>query len=86
MLMLFVDLAFDPIKDLKAVEPFGFIDLKEALANSVVPSQLPDSEVHYNGIDKPESILGKPRDVFDAMAMERSINEYVPPTENDENQ
>lgn len=84
--MLFTELAFDPVFDLKAVEPFGFIDLKEALANSAVPSQLPDSDAEYNGIENPESILGKPRDVFDAMAMERSINDYVPPTDKDENQ
>lgn len=84
--MWFDNLAYDPIRDLKPVEPFGFIDLKDALANSAVPSQLPDSEADYNGIEKPESILGKPADVFDAMAMQRGINEYVPPTDKDEKQ
>lgn len=86
--MWFDKLAYDPVRDLKSVEPFGFIDLKDALANSAVPSQLPDSEADYNGIENPESILGKPADVFDAMAMQRSINDFVPPSsaEKDENQ
>lgn len=86
--MWFNDLAYNPRTDLKPVEPFGFIDLKDALANSAVPSQLPDSDADYNGIEKPESILGKPADIFDAMSMERSINDFVPPTldSKDENQ
>lgn len=86
--MWFTNLAYNPRTDLKPVEPFGFIDLKDALANSAVPSQLPDSDTDYNGIENPESILGKPTDVFDAMSMERSINDFVPPAsaERDENQ
>ena len=84
--MWFEDIAFNPVRDLKPVEPFGFIDLKDALANNAVPSQLPDSDTDYNGIDNPESIMGKPRDVFDAMAMQRSINEYNPPTDKDSDQ
>lgn len=67
---------FNPEKDLKEVEPFGYIDLKQAFETSTVPSQLPDSDVDYNGIEEPESILGKPRDVFDAMHMEAAINNY----------
>lgn len=84
--MLFTNLEFNPAVDKKAVEPFGFIDLKQALATSTVPSQLPDADVDYNGVEDPKSILGRPRDVFDAMAMESSINSYVPPTDKDENQ
>lgn len=58
---------FDPVKDISPVDQFGFIDLKSALATGVVPSQLPDSDLDYNGIDNPEAVLGKPRDIFEAM-------------------
>lgn len=56
-------------RDLKAVEPFGFVDLKDAFVNSCVPSQLPESDSDYNGISDPESIVGRPDDVFDALRM-----------------
>lgn len=74
--------SYDPIRDLKAVEPFGYIDAKQAFVTGSVPSQLPDSDSDYNGIDDPASILGKPVDVFDAIAMQRAVNDYVPPTDN----
>ena len=49
---------FDPVKDIAPVDQFGFIDLKSALATGVVPSQLPDSDSDYNGIENPEAVLG----------------------------
>lgn len=79
--MVCTEFPFDPIRDVKPVEPFGFIDLASALVSGTVPSQLPESDSDYNGIDEPGSILGKPRDVFDAMAMQQSINDFVPPTD-----
>lgn len=65
--MIQEDFFFDPVKDIAPVDQFGFIDLKSALATGVVPSQLPDSDSDYNGIESPEAILGKPRDIFEAM-------------------
>ena len=60
-------LPFDPVRDIAPVDQFGFIDLKASLAESVVPSQMPDSDTDYNGIDEPEKVLGRPRDIFEAM-------------------
>lgn len=65
--MIQEDFAFDPVKDIAPVDQFGFIDLKNALSTGVVPSQLPDSDSDYNGIENPEAVLGKPRDIFEAM-------------------
>lgn len=64
---------FDPIKDIAPVEQFGFVDLKNALANSVVPSVMADAESDYNGIENPDSVLGKPSDVFEAMDMQAAL-------------
>lgn len=66
---------FDPVKDIAPVEQFGFVDLKSALANSVVPSVVADAESDYNGIENPDSILGKPTDVFEAMDMQSALLE-----------
>lgn len=60
--------------DLTPVSQTGFIDLCDAMVSGVVPSQLPDSDEVYNGIEDPESILGKPSDVFEALRMESYIN------------
>lgn len=65
--MIVVKCVFDTERDLKEVEPFGFIDLKNAFVERCVPSQVGESDSDYNGIDNPESILGKPSDVFDAL-------------------
>ena len=63
--MIQEDFAFDPVKDIAPVDQFGFIDLKSALSTGVVPSQLPDSDSDYNGIENPEAVLGTPRDIFE---------------------
>lgn len=64
---------FDPVRDLHPVDQFGFIDLKTALDQSVVPSQMPESDSDYNGIDDPQQILGKPRDIFEAIDTQNAI-------------
>lgn len=58
---------YDPVRDIKPVDQYGFIDLKTALDSSIVPSQMPDSDSDYNGIDDPEKVIGHPRDVFEAI-------------------
>lgn len=64
---------YDPVRDLKPVEQFGFIDLKTALDSSIVPSQMPESETDYNGIDEPAQVLGKPRDIFEAIDTQKAL-------------
>ena len=68
---------FDPLKDLKPVEQYGFIDLKTALDSSVVPSQMPDSDSDYNGIEEPEQIAGKPSDIFEAIDAQKAVEASV---------
>lgn len=70
--MIVIDCPFDPVRDIAPVEQFGFIELKSALAESVVPSQMPESDSDYNGIDEPEKVLGKPRDIFEAMDAQKA--------------
>lgn len=74
--MEYCDFAFNPQLDKIPVSQTGFIDLKSAMVNNVIPSQIVDTEESYNGIDDPSSILGKPRDVFEAMDMQSYINNY----------
>lgn len=67
------NLKYDPVRDKAPVDQYGFIDLKSALSESVVPSQLPESDSDYNGIDDPASIVGRPEDVFEAIESQRAF-------------
>ena len=73
--MIIEECYFDPVRDIAPVDQFGFIDLKSALANGVVPSVMPDSDVDYNGVDDPDSIIGTPRDVFEAIDMQNALQD-----------
>lgn len=71
--MVFDELPFDPQRDISPVDQFGFVDLKSALANSAVPSVMPGAEVDYNGVDDPSAVIGTPRDIFEAMDMQKAL-------------
>lgn len=75
--MIVKDCPYNPVRDLAPVEQFGFIELKDALANSIVPSQMPESETDYNGIDEPDKVLGKPRDIFEAMDAQKAAEQLA---------
>lgn len=81
--MVYDNFRFNPIKDKNPVSTTGFVDMRLAMVNSAIPSQIPGTEDDYNGIEDPASILGKPRDVFEAMDMQRHINEYKPESDGD---
>lgn len=66
---------YDPNRDMREVDPFGYVDLGKALVTGIVPSDVTGNMSSYNGIDNPESILGTPSDVFDSMRMIDTINQ-----------
>lgn len=69
------DCKYNPTTDITPVSQTGFIDLAECFRNSAVPTMIDDSDVAYNGIEDPASILGKPADVFEATRMMSYVNE-----------
>lgn len=75
--MVVTDCFYDPVRDLTPVDQHGFTDLKSALANSCVPSVMPDTDVDYNGIDNPDSILGTPRDIFEAIDAQKAVEASI---------
>lgn len=73
---------YDDKHDIAPVDQFGYINLAEAHKNGFVPGNVELSEDHYNDIDEPGSILGRPRDVFDARHLAHSIEHYAVPSNN----
>lgn len=69
---------WNPRRNKKAVEQNGFVDVKKIITTNSLPALETDGADAYNGIDDPSSILGKPSDVFEAMAMQQAINDYKP--------
>lgn len=68
----------NPRKTKKPVDQFGFVDVVKIMDTKSIPASAAEGAEVYNGIDDPSSILGKPGDVFEAMAMQSAINEYKP--------
>lgn len=67
--MIVENCVYNEQRDNNAVDPYGFVDLSEVIANGAVPSTVSDTEVEYNDIEDPASILGKPHDIFEAYRM-----------------
>lgn len=66
---------FDPSRDMREVDPLGYVDLGKALMSGIVPSDVTGNMSSYNGIENPESILGTPSDVFESLRMIDTINQ-----------
>lgn len=81
--MVYSDFPFNPARDLKPVDGFGFVDLKSAFVHNTIPANVASADSDFNGIVEPASILGKPRDVFEAMDMQSHIKNYKPEGNND---
>lgn len=60
---------YNPTVDVCSVEQFGFVDLVECLSKGEIPSTISDTEMTYNEIDDPSTILTKPRDNFEAIRL-----------------
>lgn len=68
---------YDPEKDLMQVEPALAIDLKEVYNTGIVPAGAPSFVDRYNDCDDPNSIVGRPRNDFDADRMVAGVNEAI---------
>lgn len=73
---------WNPKRNKKAVDQFGFVDVVKIINSNTLPATEADGAEAYNGIEDPASILGKPHDVFEAMAMQSAINDYKPDISN----
>lgn len=64
---------FNPIKDVREVDTGSVIDINEILKTGVVPSSINLAPMVFNGIEEPSSIIGMPRDTFDAYRLHETI-------------
>lgn len=72
--MLIKSAKYNKAKDIASVDQFGFVDVTKAFESGMVPSSIAPSDEQYNDIDNPDSILGKPSDIFEAYRMKEYVN------------
>lgn len=69
--VVFIKDEYNP--NLHTVAQYGFVDLRVASSTGVVPANLEDTMQFPNGIEDPNSIIGRPDDVF---ATKRAMDVY----------
>lgn len=75
---------FDPDRDISAVQPNMSIRLNKSLEDLVIKDT--GVEVYHNGIDNPNSVIGRCRNTFDVIDMQRgSLNFIASNTSNSAN-
>lgn len=57
---------YDPLRDVSAVDQFGFLNLRDAYLNNSIPGEITSDVDSFNGVADPASLIGKSTDVFDA--------------------
>lgn len=62
-----VDYGFDPSIDLKPVDPYGFVDLREAYVSGSVPGIVSVDDTRFNGVADPSVMMERPKDNFERM-------------------
>ena len=75
--MIVTECKYNPVRDLKPVDSVGWIDVASAYVNRTIPSDLVTQETDFNNIDDPDSIAGKPSDVFDALMFDKNASEVA---------
>lgn len=59
---------FNPDKDLHVVDtPMAGVDLRSAYAHGVVPAGVVGSDLEFNDVEDPSSLMNHPQDQFEAM-------------------
>lgn len=68
---------FDPSRDRKQVDPFGFFDLREAYINGSVPADVSLNDEVFNGVQDPSALLDRPKDMFEAQRQAAYVKESL---------
>lgn len=71
---------YDPVRDLMAVDPTGYVDLVKANQNSSIDVPVALTEQQFNDIEDPRSIGARPSDDFELMQANRAIVDYQAPS------
>lgn len=66
--------SYDPKKDRFPIVPEQAVHLGTSIDLGKVPANLGEDGSRYNSIQNPANIVGRPRDYFDAVRMNRELS------------
>lgn len=66
---------FDKVKDMSEVDQFGYVNLPQAYVSGSIDGHINPDISAMNHIEDPGSIIGRPSDEFDAIALQQVIRE-----------
>ena len=70
---------YDWRRDVAEVNQTSGIDLAQSYKNMTLDGEVEMDANRFNGIEDPDSILGKPSDIFDAAHMKETIAGFKAP-------
>lgn len=68
---------YDSAMDVSEVDQFGFVDLREALVNGSIPSDLSAQEGRFNNVDNPSMMRPRPSDIFEGIGAQKNYAKIV---------
>lgn len=68
---------YDSSVDVREVDQFGFVDLRESFVNGSIPSDLSAQEGRFNNVDDPSMVRPRPADVFEGINAQKSYAKIV---------
>lgn len=70
---------YDEVRDLVAVDQYGFVDLQKMNVTSSIDVEVALQEERFNNIDDPRSIGDRPADEFELQQANYQIANYKAP-------
>lgn len=70
---------YDEVRDLVAVDQYGFVDLQKMNATSSIDVEVALQDERFNNIDDPRSIGERPTDEFELQQANYQIANYKAP-------
>lgn len=70
---------YDEVRDLVAVDQYGFVDLQKMNVTSTIDVDIALQEERFNNIEDPRSIAARPSDEFELQQANKVISEYKAP-------
>lgn len=72
-----VDMSFDPETDIQETEQFGFVKLTECYDKGIIPGTLASSELEFNGVTDPETLMPRAHDWAERQRQAQYVKEQL---------
>lgn len=71
------DCHYNPERDINPVDPEGVVNLKDAFVNGLIPDDVSVGDAEYDNNDNPRSIIGRPSNEFEAIHLQKTLQDIA---------